>query len=158
MVQIKRGTVFSARLLQLTKNVRQIQSVFTYLCFRTFNKFSFPNIPNNKDGISFMWNGSILLLVGSRDWSISMWLERNGYKLMSELPMPSLRYFNKKEGFLKSRRLKKTENLILRSIWINKLLRRKVKKLLVTSSKDYKFINQLLTPKKVNNISIIISK
>ena len=72
--------------------------------------------------------------------------------------MPFLRCFNKREEFSKSKRFKKTESLILRFIWIKKLSRLKEKKQLVISYKDCKFINLQLTPKKVSNILIIISK
>jgi len=60
---MKLGTVFLDKLLQHIKNVRLIQSDFIYHFLKMFNKFFFQNTPNNKDGILFTLNGSILLLV-----------------------------------------------------------------------------------------------
>ena len=55
---MKHGTVYSEKSLQLTNNVKLIQLDFICPFLKMFNKFCCQSLPKNKDGTSFMSNGS----------------------------------------------------------------------------------------------------
>lgn len=57
MDQIKLGIVYLAKLHLLMNNVKLIVSAYIYLYLKTFNKFFYLNIHQNRDGISYMFNG-----------------------------------------------------------------------------------------------------
>lgn len=133
-----------------------MDSIYHFL--KIFNKFFFLNSLNKKDGILFMLNGLILLLVGWRDWFILMLMGRSGFKLMLVHRMRLWRFLNKRVGYLKLNKRKEMVSLILKFKWINKLLKLKENMRLENSSNIYKSTNPLLTSKEAALTSINIYK
>ena len=149
MALMKLGTAFLDKLPPLMKNAKLTLLDFICRFLKMFKKFFFLNLQNKKDGTLFTLNGLILLSVVWKVWFTLTLMVRNGYKLMSELHMPSWKSWNRKEEFSKSKKPKKMENLILKFKWINKHSRQKENMQLENSYSIYKFTSQLLTSREV---------
>ena len=146
---MKHGTLCLEKSPQPTKNARLTQLASTCRFLKTSNKFSYPLTPRKKDGISFMLSGMTWSSVDWKALSTLMWMEKNGFKPMSEPLGPFWKCLKKRVVFLKLSKPKEMENLTLKFIWTRKPSRQRENTLSENSSNIYKFTNPLLISSEV---------